>query len=127
MKWNEFTQVLFFYQFSTRILEFYIGLSDKHLDNYMYNYHVGKAANSYGASNIQNFTFFSYHCAGVEQRVAVSDMLASAAEASANTNTYYNKGGGDVFGCGILLDQKNRMSIFFTRNGILLGQLLCTK
>jgi hypothetical protein len=121
MEWNE--QALF-YQFRTRTLltiEFYIGLSDKHLDNF----HVGKAPNSYGASNIQNFTFFSYHCAGVEKRVAVSDMLASAAQASANT--YYNRGGGDVFGCGILLDQKNRMSIFFTRNGILLGQLLCTK
>jgi hypothetical protein len=29
---------------------------------------------------------------------------------------------GDVIGCGLLLSPKNKVSIFFTGNGILLGQ-----
>jgi hypothetical protein len=28
----------------------------------------------------------------------------------------------DVYGCGILLNSKNKLSIFFTGNGILIGQ-----
>jgi hypothetical protein len=31
-------------------------------------------------------------------------------------------GRGDVLGCGILLSPKNELSIFFTGNGILMGQ-----
>jgi hypothetical protein len=31
-------------------------------------------------------------------------------------------GQGDVVGCGILISSKNQMSIFFTGNGILMGQ-----
>jgi hypothetical protein len=30
---------------------------------------------------------------------------------------------GDVIGCGLLLSRQNELSIFFTFNGILLGQL----
>ena len=32
-------------------------------------------------------------------------------------------GQGDVSGCGILLDSKKKVSIFFTANGILMGQI----
>jgi hypothetical protein len=31
-------------------------------------------------------------------------------------------GPGDVNGCGLLLNPENKLSIFFTRNGVLLGQ-----
>jgi hypothetical protein len=31
---------------------------------------------------------------------------------------------GDVLGCGLLLNPENQLSIFFTGNGILLGQSL---
>jgi hypothetical protein len=34
-------------------------------------------------------------------------------------------GQGDVLGCGLLLSSKNNWSIFFTGNGILMGQFLC--
>jgi hypothetical protein len=35
-----------------------------------------------------------------------------------------SKGQGDVLGCGLLLNAKNEVSIFFTGNGLLMGQLL---
>jgi hypothetical protein len=35
-------------------------------------------------------------------------------------------GRGDVFGCGLLMSPENKLSIFFTGNGILLGQFICT-
>jgi hypothetical protein len=31
---------------------------------------------------------------------------------------------GDVIGCGLLLNPENEVSIFFTGNGILMGQFL---
>jgi hypothetical protein len=31
---------------------------------------------------------------------------------------------GNVFGCGILMDSDNKMTAFFTLNGILLGEFL---
>jgi hypothetical protein len=35
-------------------------------------------------------------------------------------------GRGDVMGCGILLNSKNELAIFFTANGILMGKhLIC--
>jgi hypothetical protein len=33
------------------------------------------------------------------------------------------KGTGDVYGCGLMLSPENELSIFFTANGILMGQL----
>jgi hypothetical protein len=33
-------------------------------------------------------------------------------------------GEGDVVGCGLVLNPKNQLAIFFTGNGILMGQLL---
>jgi hypothetical protein len=38
-------------------------------------------------------------------------------------------GCGDVFGCGLVLSADNTLAIFFTANGILMGQLsqLCSK
>jgi hypothetical protein len=33
-------------------------------------------------------------------------------------------GPGDVIGCGLLLNPENKLSIFFTLNGILLGKFL---
>jgi hypothetical protein len=36
-------------------------------------------------------------------------------------------GRGDVMGCGILLNSKNELAIFFTANGILLGKHLDSK
>jgi hypothetical protein len=33
------------------------------------------------------------------------------------------KGIGDVYGCGLMLSPENELSIFFTGNGILMGQL----
>jgi hypothetical protein len=32
------------------------------------------------------------------------------------------KGKGDVYGCGLLLNSMNKLAIFFTLNGILMGQ-----
>jgi hypothetical protein len=34
----------------------------------------------------------------------------------------WNNGKGDVVGCGILMNSKNEWAIFFTGNGILMGQ-----
>jgi hypothetical protein len=34
-------------------------------------------------------------------------------------------GCGDVIGCGLVLNTENKMSIFFTLNGILMGLFLC--
>jgi hypothetical protein len=34
-------------------------------------------------------------------------------------------GPGDVFGCGLLMSPQNKLSIFFTENGILIGQFIC--
>jgi hypothetical protein len=33
---------------------------------------------------------------------------------------------GAVVGCGLLLNSKNQLAVFFTRNGLLLGKLLLT-
>jgi hypothetical protein len=35
-------------------------------------------------------------------------------------------GCGDVFGCGLVLSADDKLAIFFTANGILLGQLSLT-
>jgi hypothetical protein len=34
-------------------------------------------------------------------------------------------GQGDVIGCGLVLKPANELSMFFTLNGILMGQFLC--
>jgi hypothetical protein len=34
-------------------------------------------------------------------------------------------GPGDVFGCGLLMSPEKKLSIFFTGNGILMGQFIC--
>jgi hypothetical protein len=34
-------------------------------------------------------------------------------------------GPGDVLGCGLLMSSNNELSIFFTGNGILMGQFIC--
>jgi hypothetical protein len=36
-------------------------------------------------------------------------------------------GRGDVMGCGILLNSKNELAIFFTANGILMGKHLLSR
>jgi hypothetical protein len=36
----------------------------------------------------------------------------------------WNGPAGDVFGCGLLLNPENKLFIFFTGNGILMGQSL---
>jgi hypothetical protein len=33
-------------------------------------------------------------------------------------------GEGDVYGCGLLMNTENKLSIFFTVNGLLMGQFL---
>jgi hypothetical protein len=36
-------------------------------------------------------------------------------------------GEGDIIGCGLFLNSKDELAIFFTLNGILLGKLLLTQ
>jgi hypothetical protein len=37
----------------------------------------------------------------------------------------WKKGPGDVIGCGILLNPDKKLAVFFTGNGILMGQFQC--
>jgi hypothetical protein len=71
--------------------------------------HVGRFPNSYGL--VGNAKTYGCRLAGkwhaFESPIQACDL-------------------GAVFGCGILLNSKNELAVFFTLNGTLLGKLLVT-
>jgi hypothetical protein len=58
--------------------------------------------------------FYSYYLFGEEHPFEWSN--------DAIKPRWNGKGVGDVYGCGLLLNSMNELAIFFTYNGILMGQ-----
>jgi hypothetical protein len=79
----------------------------------IYNLAIGGYSNSYA------IPIFGHHCFGC--RLAGVPHHFELPEGAILQEMKPN---GNVFGCGIVLDPDNKLAIFFTLNGQLLGELM---
>jgi hypothetical protein len=92
----------------SKFRHFHVGLSDGLIP--ADGLDVGFAPNSYA---IQDYDTFFCLLSGTDHEFEWPDGVANKPKC---------KGPGDVLGCGLLLHPNNKVAIFFTANGILLGQ-----
>jgi hypothetical protein len=87
---------------------FYVGLSDGTIPDDD-NLFIGEYQNSYGHSCYE-------YCLAGERRLFAEEQEAIEAREKSN--------GMDVYGCGLVLDPEDKLAIFFTLNGQLMGELM---
>jgi hypothetical protein len=87
-----------------------VGLSDGAIPG---NFLVGQCSNSYAIGT-------DYNCMCLAGEHHRSQLSRGAVRPEREPN-------GKVYGCGLLMDANDKLSIFFTSNGILIGKFLLGK